>query len=131
MEQRTIDPGGDEEGEGRGKEESWQWSLMVLQPEFVTDQVFSQAVALMQRRKGSPSLSKLRLQEFWEGLSAQILHVGPYAAQGPTVARLNSFMEEHGYLPSGRHHEIYLSDPRRTSPDKLKTIIRQPIQTNR
>jgi len=63
-----------------------------------------------------------------EGLCAQVLHVGPYAAEVPTIQRLHEFIKEKGYRPAGHHHEIYLSDPRRTSPKKLKTILRQPMR---
>ncbi len=71
---------------------------------------------------------ELRLEPFAEGLAAQILHVGPYAAEAPTIARLHAFLVEQGYVPHGRHHEIYLGDPRRSAPERLRTLLRQPVR---
>jgi hypothetical protein len=73
-------------------------------------------------------LDRLRLETLEEGLSAQILHVGPYADEAPTIAALHDFIEAEGHRRRGKHHEIYLSDPRRAAPEKLKTIIRQPVE---
>ncbi len=110
-----------------GKKDDWKWTLMILQPEYVTRELVNQAVEQVGTKKGAPPLSEVRLGAFCEGLSAQILHVGPYAEEAPTVARLHALIKEKGYHFGGQHHEIYLSDARRTAPEKLKTIIRQPL----
>jgi hypothetical protein len=110
--------------------EHWLWTMMIMQPEEVTAAHFEQARAQVQRKKDSPALAKLRLEQFHEGLAAQIMHIGPYAAEAPTIARLHAFIREQGYAFDGtrqKHHEIYLSDPRRAAPEKMKTVLRQPI----
>ena len=101
---------------------------MVVQPELVTGESLSEVIEAVRKKKQLPALSKIRLECYHEGLCAQILHVGPYSAEGPTVARLHEFIEHEGYSRRAKHHEIYLGDPRRTSAEKLRTIIRQPIQ---
>jgi len=106
---------------------SWSWTAMIMQPEFITEELVAQAREEVAGKKDLPALSKLRFERFHEGLAAQILHIGPYSAEGPTIEKLHSFIEEHGYEVKGKHHEIYLSDPRRVAPEKLKTVIRQPI----
>jgi len=108
--------------------EDWKWTAMIAQPEVVTPEHFEEARAEVRARTSLPALDRVRLERYHEGLSAQILHVGPYAAEGPTIARLHGFIQEHGYELNGRHHEIYLSDPRRTAPEKLRTVLRQPIR---
>lgn len=110
--------------------ESWLWTMLLAQPREVTPALFERARAQVQQKKPSAALAQLRLEEIHEGLAAQIMHLGPYAAEGPTVARLHAFIHEHGYTFDGiqqKHHEIYLSDPRRAAPEKMKTIIRQPM----
>jgi hypothetical protein len=104
----------------------WKWTMMIMQPESVTPQLFEQALEQTARKKDLPALNKVRLESFEEGLAAQIMHLGPYADEGPTIARLHAFIQENGYQLSGKHHEIYLSDPRRSAPEKMRTIIRQP-----
>jgi hypothetical protein len=111
--------------------ESWLWTSMILQPPCVTERWFRRAVEIVKAKKELPSLKLARLEEFAEGLSAQTLHTGPYSAEAPTILRLHSFIEANGYVPRGRHHEIYLGDPRRAAPDKLRTIIRQPVSLKR
>ncbi|MEW6386566.1 MAG: GyrI-like domain-containing protein [Thermodesulfobacteriota bacterium] len=105
----------------------WQWTLMILQPEFITREAVARAVAQVRKNNGSPLLEALKLAPFSEGQSAQILHVGPYGGEAPTIERLHRFIRDKGYHFGGKHHEIYLNDPRRTAPARLKTIIRQPI----
>lgn len=108
---------------------SWRWTLMILQPEFITRDMLKKAVySLAEKRGRTPAMSRLRLKSFREGRCAQILHIGPYSGEAPTLARLNAWMRESRLVASGRHHEIYLSDPRRTAPEKLKTIIRIPVK---
>ena len=110
--------------------EIWQWTMMIMQPEEVTEALFERALAQVQHKSDSPALAKMRLEHFHEGLTAQIMHLGPFAAEGPTIARLHAFIREQGYGFDGirqKHHEIYLSDPRRAAPEKMRTVIRQPV----
>jgi hypothetical protein len=107
----------------------WHWTMMIAQPDAVTPERFAQACQEVQRKKGPPAVGKARLESFEEGPSAQILHVGPFTAEGPTIAVLHAFINGQGHRFDGRHdkhHEIYLSDPRKTPSEKWKTIIRQP-----
>ncbi|RLC49226.1 MAG: hypothetical protein DRZ79_06310 [Candidatus Cloacimonadota bacterium] len=107
---------------------SWKWTLMIMQPEFVTKNLVEETIVTLKKKKQNPALSKVRFATFDEGLSAQILYIGPYSEEAPTIKKIHDFIEEHGYKSNGKHHEIYLSDPRRTAPEKLKTILRQPIK---
>jgi hypothetical protein len=98
-----------------------------MQPEWVTGAMMDEARA--QAGKELPATVKLRLETYHEGLSVQILHVGSYDDEAPTIARMHGeFMPAHGLIPAGKHHEIYLSDPRRTAPERLRTVIRQPVR---
>jgi hypothetical protein len=106
---------------------AWSWTMMIMQPEWVTKEMFEAARQQVEKKKNPPALHKLRLETYHEGLSAQIMHVGPYDAEAPTIARMHAFIEENGYQPAGKHHEIYLSDPNRVAPEKLKTVLRQPV----
>jgi len=107
---------------------AWDWTMMIMQPEWITHEMVEEAVKQVEK-KGLPALSKLRLETYHEGLSVQILHIGSYDDEGPTIARLhNEFMPENGYEEAGKHHEIYLSDPRKVAPGKLKTVLRQPVR---
>jgi len=118
----------DEAGAFRIKDKGkWQWTVMIMQPEAVTRERFAEAVAQVKEKKDPPALPKLRFESFDEGTSAQILHRGPYAEERPTIEKLHLFIHDNGYELRGKHHEIYLGDPRRAAPEKLKTIIRQPI----
>lgn len=110
--------------------ENWQWTMMIRQPEEVTAALVEQAREQVRHKKPSPALEKLRLEPFHEGMAAQIMHIGPYATEGPTLAQLHAFIREQGNTFDGnrqKHHEIYLSDPHRTAPEKMKTILRQPF----
>jgi hypothetical protein len=111
-----------------GDKASWKWTLMIMQPEYVTSELFGQALEQVRKKKDPPALDRLRLESFHEGLSAQLLHIGPFSEEAPTIERLHRFIEENGYHRRDKHREIYLSDLRRTAPEKLKTIIRQPIE---
>ena len=111
----------------RADKSNWLWTMMIVQPDFVTQAVFEAAVEEVRKKKNPPLLDQIRFESYHEGLSAQILHLGPYAAETPTIDRLYAYMDANGYVHNGRHHEIYLNDPGRTAPEKLKTIIRQPI----
>ena len=105
----------------------WKWTLMILQPEWVSVDTVRAAKETAGSRKVLPALPRLRLERFEEGEAAQLLHVGSYAEEGPTVERLHAFIADGGHELRGRHHEIYLNDARRTAPSRLKTIIRQPF----
>ncbi len=107
---------------------AWDWTMMIMQPEWITQEMVEEAVKQVEK-KGLPALSKLRLETYHEGLTVQILHIGSYDDEGPTIARLHSeFIPENGYQEAGKHHEIYLSDPRKVAPEKLKTVLRQPVR---
>ena len=110
-----------------GNKSDWKWTLMIMQPEFVTRDLFAIALQQVKNKKNLNALSKLRLEAFIEGKAAQILYVGPFSEEGPTIEDIHSYIKENGYRVSGKHHEIYLSDIRKTAPEKLKTIIRQPV----
>jgi len=106
---------------------AWDWRMMIMQPPLVTPEVFEAARASAAKKKSSQAIARVRLERFAEGAAAQVMHLGPYAAEAPTIERLHAFIAEHGYQRAGKHHEIYLSDPRRTAPERMKTILRQPI----
>jgi hypothetical protein len=107
---------------------TWDWTMMIMQPEWVTQEMFEEAVAQVGKKKNPPALPRLRLETYDEGLAVQIMHIGSYDAEGPTIARMHAFIAEYGYEPAGKHHEIYLSDPRRTATEKMKTVLRQPMR---
>ncbi len=110
------------------RKSDWKWTMMIMQPGAVTEALVKRAVEEAGKKKELPALSRLRFECFEEGPSAQIMHIGPYAAEKPTVARLHAFIQANGYRRRGKHHEIYLSDPRRGDPAKMKTVIRQPVE---
>jgi hypothetical protein len=105
----------------------WTWTLQILQPSMVTVAAFDEAVTKLRKTQHDLPVDRVRLGSLIEGTCAQVLHIGPYSAETETVSGLLSFIDAHGYRPSGLHHEIYLSDPNRTVPDRLKTILRLPI----
>jgi hypothetical protein len=106
---------------------TWNWTMMIMQPSQVGPDLVAEVVAARARRKPSRSLERVGLRQVVEGPSAQVLHVGPYSEERPTIDRLVAFVAESGYQISGRHHEIYLSSPRRTVAEKRKTILRYPV----
>ena len=110
-----------------GDKARWNWTMMILQPSFASDETIHDAIADVRRRKNLPGLDKLRLEEFSEGTCAQILHVGPFSEEGPTIQKMHEYILSRGSL-AGKHHEIYLSDVRRAHPTKWKTILRQPMK---
>lgn len=105
----------------------WKWTMMIMQPEFVSAALVRDTISEVKKKKDLPALGKLRFEPFSEGKAAQILHIGPFTAEGPTVARVHAFIAVNGKL-SGKHHEIYLSDIRKADPAKWKTVIRQPLR---
>lgn len=107
---------------------SWDWTMLIAQPDWITDEMVSAAVAAAGAKRANPALDRLRPLVFTEGPSAQILHIGPYDDETPVLKRLHEeYMPAQGYVFNGDHHEIYLSDPRRAAPEKLRTILRQPV----
>jgi hypothetical protein len=111
------------------RKDNWLWTLLILQPEHVSTEMFEEARAQMRKKRGdSPALAQLKLERFREGLCVQMTHLGPYAEEPATVAKMDAFATEGGYVKRGKHHEIYMGDPRRAAPEKLKTVLRHPIE---
>jgi hypothetical protein len=106
----------------------WKWTSMIMQPKYITRDLFHKAIEQVNKKKSLPALSRIRFESFSEGAAAQVMHLGPYSAEGPTVERLHNFIMESGRELRGKHHEIYLTDPQRTAPEKMKTVIRQPVK---
>jgi hypothetical protein len=105
----------------------WKWTMMIMQPPFVEQAVVETAIASVRKKKNLPAISKLRFETLTEGRCAQLMHIGPFADEGPTIQRVHEFIDSRTGL-AGKHHEIYLSDIRRAAPEKWKTIIRQPMR---
>jgi hypothetical protein len=105
----------------------WRWTMMIAQPDHITRDLAEAAIESARRAKPLRSIDLVRLESFTEGKAAQVLHLGPYAEEWPTIRELHSFIDEQGFRPTGKHHEIYLSDPRRSEPSKLRTLLRQPV----
>ncbi len=113
---------------GRDKSK-WDWTMMIMQPEWITQEMFDEACGQVAKAKNPPALSRLRLESYNEGLSVQIMHIGSFDDEGPTIHKLHhEYLPENGYVEAGKHHEIYLSDPRKVAPEKLKTVLRQPVR---
>ncbi len=111
----------------KGERDAWKWTAFIVLPDVVTKKDVAQAIETVKKKAKFPRFPELRFEKFAEGRAAQIMHVGPYAAERPTIERLHRFVEEQGLTLRGKHHEIYLGDPRRSAPEKLRTIIRQPV----
>ncbi|HHZ79538.1 MAG TPA: hypothetical protein EYO21_09680 [Candidatus Marinimicrobia bacterium] len=109
------------------RKDEWQWKMMIMQPDHVTAKHVNAATKQLREKKNPLALDKIRFESYHEGPSVQILHIGPYDDEGPTIAQMHKFIDENGYQLHMKHHEIYLSDPRRSKPEKLKTVLRQPI----
>jgi hypothetical protein len=108
--------------------DQWQWKLLIRTPEFITRADLDQAVAVLLKRGKGADVKRVQLEPLTEGKCVQMLHVGPYDKEGDTVALMQAFAEKHQLQFHGRHHEIYLSDPRRVAPERLKTILRHPVK---
>ncbi len=109
--------------------DNWYWQAMILQPDFITPEMFADGLAQVRKKRGdTPSLGKLRLEHWQEGLAMQIMHIGPYSEEPATVGKMDEFAAANGYRKAGKHHEIYIGDPMRSAPEKLKTILRHPIE---
>jgi len=108
---------------------AWDWTMMIMQPAWITVEIFEQAVKQVGKQKAPPALAKVRIETYHEGLSVQILHIGSYDDEESVLRRLHhQFMPQNGFDAAGKHHEIYLSDPRRVAVDRLKTVLRQPVK---
>jgi hypothetical protein len=117
-----------EEGEfDINKKDNWKYRLMIMQPEFIIQEMFQDALRQVKRKRVSAWVDKLRLERFAEGLCIQIMHVGPYATEPGTVEKMDAFAAQNGLRKSGMHHEIYLGNPLRTNPEKLKTVLRHGV----
>jgi hypothetical protein len=108
--------------------DNWNWTLMIAVPDAVAANEVAAALETAARKKDLPAAPVLRLERLEEGLAAQIMHVGPYSQEAPTIQRLHEWVAGQGYELRGRHHEIYLGDPRRTAPERLKTVLRNPVR---
>ena len=107
------------------------WTSFIRQPDFVTEEVFQRAKEVLKKKKPELDLNKARLENYTEGKCAQVMHIGPFDSEPESIKKLNEFIKDSGYITDigdRKHHEIYLGDPRRTSPDKLKTVIRHPVR---
>lgn len=110
--------------------DNWKWTMIIRIPDFATQDQIKRCLEIVKQTKNPSSLPNLRIESYHEGLSAQIMHLGPYSEEPSTIKALHEYIKEANYALRGKHHEIYLSDPRKAKPEKLKTIIRQPISMN-
>lgn len=112
----------------RRDKSAWDWTMMIMQPEWISGEIVATALEQVSKTKNLPALPKLRMEAYHEGLSVQILHVGSYDDEGPVLQRMHQqFIPENGFQMTGKHHEIYLSDARKVAPDRLRTVLRQPV----
>jgi len=109
------------------KKSDWDWTMMIMQPDFITSELLEIARKKVIAKGKAPHVEKARFETYHEGPSVQIMYFGPYADEGPTIAHMHKFATGQGYTLNGKHHEIYMNDARKVAPEKLKTIIRQPI----
>lgn len=106
----------------------WKWTLMIMQPEVITAEIVQSARKLVLAKKKLPAIERLRFEVFHEGRAAQIMHIGPFSTEGPTIEKVHQTIQENHHELTGKHHEIYLSDIRKGNPANWKTIIRQPYK---
>ncbi len=111
-----------------GEKSAWDWTMMIAQPDWVTRDHIDSALVKAAAKVDKTVLEKIRFETYNEGLVVQLMHIGPYSAEGPNIARMHAFAREQGYELAGKHHELYMGNPQRTVPEKLKTILRQPIR---
>jgi hypothetical protein len=111
----------------QANKDEWLWTLMIAVPDFVEAADVKRAMKMLEQKKNPPALSKVEFRSVAEGQAVQIMHIGPYSQEGPTIEKLHAFARENGLKLRGKHHEIYMGDPRRTAPEKLKTVVRQPV----
>ncbi len=114
----------------QGKKGEWAWKAMILQPSFVDDERVEGARKAAMSKKDNPSLKEVALEDLEEGRCAQIMHIGPWSAEAENIDKVKSYILAKGGAQRGKHHEIYMSDPRRVAPEKLKTVIRLPFMAD-
>jgi hypothetical protein len=107
--------------------DNWVYTVMIMQPDHITPEMFAEALAQAAKKRPNPALSRLRLESFREGLCVQTMHLGPYDTEPASIAKMHRWAAENGYRLVGKHHEIYLGDPRRAEPEKLKTVLRHAV----
>ena len=113
----------------RRDKSQWLWTMMIMVPDWIPAEMVVQAQVAAGEKKELSALPEMRCECYDEGLSVQIMHIGPYDEEGPTLKQMHTaFLPAHNLTFNGKHHEIYLSDPRRVEPKKLKTILRQPVR---
>ncbi len=118
---------GDDMSKFMDHKDNWFWTVMIMQPEPVTAQWVATAKELVAKKKPQIDLNKIRFESYTEGSCVQIMHIGTFSEEGPTVARLHDYIDKNGYQKSLKHHEIYLSDFHKVNPAKMKTVVRQPF----
>jgi len=106
----------------------WHWKLLIRMPDFVRAENFEQAKINVIKKKGIEKIKEIQFEKITERKCVQIMHIGPYSSEPETINQLKEFMKKNGLVENGLHHEIYLSDPRKTAPEKMKTILRQPVK---
>lgn len=106
----------------------WEWTMMIMQPEWVTQEIMEIVKTEIIKKKGNSFPERVRYEQYCEGLAVQTLYTGAYADEAPVIAEMHAFIKSNAYQANGKHHEIYLSDVRKTSAEKLQTILRQPIR---
>lgn len=114
-----------------GDRAGWKWTMMIMQPEFISGEMVEDAFSGAGKKKDLPALGDMRFETTSEGPAAQIMHIGPFTTEGPVIERVHEFIERAGRKRAGKHHEIYLTDIRRADPSKWKTVIRQPMSDER
>jgi hypothetical protein len=110
------------------KKDNWCWTLMMMQPKHITAKMVQAALQQLKEKRDPPALGRLRFESFQEGLCVQIMHIGPYSEEPRTLERMQAFADANGYVYRSKHHEIYMGDPRRAKPEKLRTVLRHPVE---
>ena len=112
-----------------GRKDNWKWTMMIMVPDWINKAMIKDAIDTVRKKKGNLKLKELRLESLREGRCVQIMHIGSYDDEAPVLARLHhEYLPQHGLEFNGKHHEIYIGDPRKTTPNKLKTVLRQPVK---
>jgi hypothetical protein len=107
---------------------NWDWTVMIMQPEWVTEALVEEIRTQVKAKKNPPLIDKIRFETYTEGTVVTLLHIGPFADEGPNIARMHAFAEAQGFELAGKHHEIYLSDFSKTAPERMRIVLRQPIR---
>ena len=110
-----------------GNKDNWKWTIMIMHPDVITPEMIQDAINQASKKKENPYFNELRFEPYSEGKAVQIMHIGPYNTEDENIVKIHAYIKENGHQLSGLHHEIYLSDPRRTAPEKWRTVVRQPF----